>query len=154
MENDGEGDGLISGQGAVASSTEQPLRLPCGCPGAKHRLVLQQPRLFAQKCAMVIGASIALIPLLLIQSSLPGALYASLLVVIHVAVLVVYLWRVSYFSLDPNRTALAMRTLGLGFSIWLLSVAGGSAGKSLPVGAAFRLLAVFLRLPLLAGNTL
>jgi len=93
-------------------------------PG-NRRLVLLQPSLFLRKTALVVVASYALLPLLVYKSSLPGALYAALLVLIHVGVLFVYLYRVQFGALDVDRISLGGRVLGLVVTVWLLTVVSG-----------------------------
>lgn len=87
-----------------------------------YRFVLQDPSLFVRKALLVFGASIALIPLLMMKATMPSSLYAIFLIVLHVAVLVVYFYRVRWQQLDADCKSLCARLLGLGISIWLLSV--------------------------------
>jgi len=93
--------------------------------GNNRKLVLLNPALFLRKTALIILASYSLLPLLLYKSSLPGALYASLLIVIHVGVLIVYVYKVRFRDLDVDRLSLGGRVLGLVTVIWLLTVVSG-----------------------------
>ena len=97
------------------------LPIPNACLG-QRRLVLRQPRLCMHKTALVFLASYALVPLLMSKSRLPSWAYALLLIGIHIGVLLVYLFRVRFMQLDADRRALAARVLGLGVSVWLLTV--------------------------------
>jgi len=87
-----------------------------------RRWILLDPWLFARKTILVVLGSYALIPLIAAKSTLPRYLYVSSLIAIHVAVLGVYLYRVRFRSLDPDRRSLGARVLGLVVMIWLLSV--------------------------------
>jgi len=101
-----------------------PPSLPL-CHIRNRSLVLLKPYLFLRKTVLVIVASYALLPLLLYKSHFPGALYASLLVLIHVGVLVVYCYGVRFGDLDVDRVSLGGRILGLGVVVWLLTVVSG-----------------------------
>lgn len=90
-----------------------------------RRLVLLKPALFLRKVVLVFLASYALLPLLAYKSSMPGALYVSLLVLIHVGVLVLYLYKVAFRDLDVDRVSLGGRILGLAVTTWLLTVVSG-----------------------------
>jgi len=107
-----------------SSSTHHP-SLPLCQITTNRQIVLLNPPLFFRKTILVILASYSLLPLLLYKSSLPGALYASLLIIIHVGVLVVYCYRVRFMDLDVDRLSLGGRILGLGTVIWLLTVVSG-----------------------------
>ena len=90
-----------------------------------RRLVLLKPELFLRKVMLVFVASYALLPLLAYKNSLPGALYVSLLILIHVGVLFLYLYRVTFQDLDVDRLSLGGRILGLVVVTWLLTVVSG-----------------------------
>lgn len=90
-----------------------------------RRLVLLKPTLFLRKVVLVVLASYALLPLLAYKSSIPGALYVSLLIVIHVGVLFLYLYKVAFRKLDVDRLSLGGRILGLCVVTWLLTVVSG-----------------------------
>ena len=93
--------------------------------GSRRRLVLLDPMLFAKKTALVFVASYLLIPLLAEKGAMPAWVYASLLVVIHVGVLGVYLYRVRFRSLDFDRYSLGARILGLALTTLLLFAVSG-----------------------------
>ena len=93
--------------------------------GKTRRLVLLEPRLFLRKACLVIVGSYALIPLLASKSTMPAGLYLTLLLAIHVAVLIVYCYRVKLRSLDIDRVSLGARVLGLLVVTWLLSAVSG-----------------------------
>eukprot|EP01043_Picozoa_sp_COSAG02_P074598 COSAG02_NODE_15004_length_1215_cov_1.352151_2_plen_181_part_00 len=93
--------------------------------GKTRRVVLLEPRLFLRKAVLVVVGSYALIPLLAYKSTMPAGLYLTLLLVIHVAVLVVYCYRVKLRSLDIDRVSLGARVLGLLVVTWMLSAVSG-----------------------------
>ena len=64
----------------------------------------------------------------------------ALLLVIHVGVLVVYLWRVAFCQLDPNWRILGLRIPGLVVSIWLLSVVGSPSDEVDLIGVALQMI--------------
>lgn len=105
----------------LQAQSQSILLCQLGC----YSLVLLKPSLFLRKTVLIVLASYALLPLLLYKSSLPGALYVSLLVLIHVLVLVVYLYGIRFGELDVDRLSLGGRILGLGVTIWLLTVVSG-----------------------------
>ena len=90
-----------------------------------RRLVLLKPELFLRKVVLVFLASYALLPLLAYKNSIPGALYVSLLILIHIGVLFLYLYRVTFRDLDIDRLSLGGRILGLAVVTWLLTVVSG-----------------------------
>ncbi len=69
--------------------------------------------LFLQKTVLVFALSFALIPLIGLKHDLPGLTYAALLVVLHIFVLVAYLYRVRFRDLDPNTRSLVARIVAL-----------------------------------------
>lgn len=87
------------------------------------RAHLTDPRLFAVKTASVFVVSLALVPLVSLKQSLPVLLYAGGLVVLHVAVLVAYFYRVRFRELDPDRRSLVARVVALAAMTYLLYVA-------------------------------
>lgn len=68
----------------------------------------------------VFALTYLLLPLIWFKSSLPAALYASGLVLLHVVVLGVYCYKVHFMQLDPNWRSAAARLLGLAVCIGLL----------------------------------
>lgn len=93
--------------------------------GNARRLVLLDPQLFIKKAVLVVVGSYALIPLLASKSMMPAGLYLTLLLAIHVAVLIVYCYRVRLRSLDFDRVSLGARVLGLLVVTWLLTAVSG-----------------------------
>ncbi len=87
------------------------------------RAHLTDPRLFVVKTASVFVVSLALVPLVALKQSLPVLLYTGGLVVLHIAVLVAYFYRVRFRDLDPNRRSLIARVVALGAVTYLLYVA-------------------------------
>lgn len=97
------------------------------------RFVLSNPRLFAVKTASVFVLSFALVPLLQWKDDLPALLYTGSLVGLHVFILGVYLYRVRFRDLDPDRRSLVARVLGLAITVYLLSATSAfDADSSIP----------------------
>jgi hypothetical protein len=89
--------------------------------------------LFVKKCAFVAALSYALVPLIAYKQEIPVRLFAGGLIVLHVLILVVYLWRVQIRQLDPDWRAFGARIVGLGFAFWLLELATKlEGGKDVP----------------------
>ena len=110
--------------------------------GSARRLVLLDPILFAKKTALVFAASYLLIPLIAEKARMPAWIYASLLVLIHVGVLIIYLYRVRLRSLDMDRISLGARVLGLGFTTWLLFAVSGWQDREDLVKLSWQMLAL------------
>ncbi|MDP6605158.1 MAG: hypothetical protein QF664_02695 [Dehalococcoidia bacterium] len=77
------------------------------------RISLTDRSLFLSKTLIVFAVSFALIPLIGLKHDLPALLYAAALVLLHVFVLAIYLYRVRVRELDPNVRSLAVRVLAL-----------------------------------------
>ena len=114
-------------------------------PGASiMRFVLLNPRLFYSKTAMVFVLSFALIPLLQWKSDLPALAYAGSMVVLHVFILGIYLYRVRFRDLDPDKRSLIARVLGLAITTYLLSTTSSFSAESSTAQLALQMLAVSL----------
>lgn len=97
------------------------------------RFVLSNPRLFLLKTASVFVLSFALVPLLQWKDELPALLYTGSLVALHVFILGIYLYRVRFRDLDPDRRSLVARILGLAITVYLLSATSAfDADSSIP----------------------
>lgn len=83
---------------------------------------LLEPRLFAWKAASVLLLSAALFPVLAIRDGIPAQIYAGALVVLHIAILLIYFYRVRFRELDPDFRALALRVLALIVVSYLLVI--------------------------------
>jgi hypothetical protein len=83
---------------------------------------LLEPRLFLWKAASVLALSAALFPILSVRDGIPATIYAGALVVLHVAILGIYLYRVSFRDLDPDLRALALRVMALVVVSYLLVI--------------------------------
>ena len=84
---------------------------------------LASPRLFLTKTAVIVVASYAFIPLIALHNAgrISAIAYASILVALHVAFIVIYLYRVRWRELDGgDRRSIAARVLGLVACIYLL----------------------------------
>lgn len=86
------------------------------------RLSLTDPRLFAVKTATTVAAAFLLLPLAQFKSDIPSLAYLVGLVVLHVFVLGVYVYRVRVRELDGDVRALVARVVALGVVIYLLLV--------------------------------
>lgn len=83
---------------------------------------LLEPRLFLWKASSVLLLSLLLFPILTYRDGIPATLYAGALVVLHVAILGIYLYRVRFRELDPDMRALTLRVLALIVVSYLLVV--------------------------------
>ena len=110
---------------AAGNNSKEMISLSLCKLSLTRRLVLLKPELFLRKVVLVFVASYMLLPLLAYKNSLPGALYVSLLILIHVGVLFLYLYRVTFRDLDVDRLSLGGRILGLVVVTWLLTVVSG-----------------------------
>ncbi len=84
------------------------------------RIELLDRPLFVRKTIAVFAASLVLLPLLELRSSVPALLYAGSLVVLHVIVLVVYLYRVPMRRLAASWRGVFGRVLALAVVLYLL----------------------------------
>ena len=84
------------------------------------RIELLDRTLFVRKTVSVFAASLVLLPLLEFRSALPALLYALGLVVLHVIVLIIYLYRVPVRQLASSWRGVAVRVLALAVVLYLL----------------------------------
>ncbi|RJQ08288.1 MAG: hypothetical protein C4558_08295 [Dehalococcoidia bacterium] len=97
------------------------------------RFVLSNPRLFVVKTGSVFVLSFALVPLLQWKGDIPALAYTSSLVALHIFILGIYLYRVRFRDLDPDRRSLVARVLGLAITVYLLSATSTfDADSSIP----------------------
>ena len=89
-----------------------------GVPGV--RIELLDRTLFIRKTIAVFAASFLLLPLLELRSAVPALLYVAALVVLHVIVLIVYVFRVPMRKLASSWRGLAARLLALAVVSYLL----------------------------------
>jgi hypothetical protein len=108
------------------------------------RFAISNPRLFLSKTVMVFALSFALIPLLQWKSDIPAIAYAGSMVVLHVFILGIYLYRVRFRDLDPDRRSLVARILGLAITSYLLSTTSSFNAESSVGTLALQMLAVSL----------
>ena len=83
---------------------------------------LLEPRLFLWKAASVLLLSAALFPILSVKDGIPATIYTGALVVLHVVILGIYLYRVRFRDLDPDIRALALRVMALVVVTYLLLI--------------------------------
>lgn len=83
---------------------------------------LLEPRLFVWKAASVLLLSAALFPVLSFRDGIPATIYAGALVVLHIAILGIYFYRVRFRDLDPDVRALALRVIALVVVSYLLVI--------------------------------
>ena len=84
------------------------------------RIELLDRTLFIRKTIAVFAASFLLLPLLELRSAVPALLYVAALVVLHIIVLIVYVFRVPMRELATSWRGLAARILGLAVVSYLL----------------------------------
>lgn len=84
------------------------------------RVELTEPALFIQKTVTVFVVSFALIPLVGFKSDIPAMLYVVSLVVLHLFVLAIYLYRVRIRELDPDARSVIARLLAVAVVVYLL----------------------------------
>lgn len=84
------------------------------------RIELLNRTLFIRKTIAVFAASFLLLPLLELRSAVPALLYVAALVVLHIIVLIVYVFRVPMRELATSWRGLAARILGLAVVSYLL----------------------------------
>lgn len=87
------------------------------------RASLTNPRLFILKTLSVFALSLALVPLVAMKQQFPAVLYAGGLVVLHIVVLLVYVYRVRFRDLDADRRSLIARVVALAVVSYLLFAA-------------------------------
>ena len=95
---------------------------------------LASPRLFLTKTAVIVVASYAFIPLIALHNAgrISAIAYASILVALHVAFIVIYLYRVRWRELDGgDRRSIAARVLGLCACVYLLFLVAGHLADGL-----------------------
>ena len=83
---------------------------------------LLEPRMFVWKAVSVLLLSAALFPVLSVKDGIPATVYAVALVVLHIAILGIYLYRVRFRDLDPDARALALRVIALIVVSYLLVI--------------------------------
>ncbi len=84
------------------------------------RVELADTSLFIQKTVTVFAVSFALIPLVGLKSDIPATLYVVSLVVLHLFVLAIYLYRVRIRELDPDARSVVARLLAVAVVVYLL----------------------------------
>ena len=88
----------------------------------KWRFRFTDFRLFLVKTAVVVVASYAFIPLILLHNKgeITALVFALILVGLHLAFIVIYLYKVKFRELDPDWRSLSFRILGLCACLGLL----------------------------------
>ena len=84
------------------------------------RIELLDRQLFVRKTIAVFASSFVLLPLLEFRNTVPALLYAAALVVLHVIVLVIYLYRVTPSQLVESWRGVTGRVLALAVVFYLL----------------------------------
>ncbi len=106
------------------------------------RIELLDKPLFIRKTVAVFVASFVLLPLLEFRSSVTALLYAASLVVLHVIVLVLYLYRVPLRRLAASWRGVAGRVLALVVVFYLLVLLSSFDEDASRAALALQLLAV------------
>jgi hypothetical protein len=95
------------------------------------RFTLVDRRLFIRKTAIATAAAYLLLPLTAFRTDVPAAICLGALVVLHIFVLGIYLYRVRVSELDPDLRSLVARVAALVVVVYLLyAVSGLGAGAS------------------------
>lgn len=94
------------------------------------RFAIVDPRLLLWKSASVFALSFALLPLVALKSDVPAIAYAGSLVALHVVIVAIYLYRVRFRELDPDRRSLIARVGGLVLTSYLLIAASKFGAES------------------------
>ncbi len=84
------------------------------------RVELTDSALFITKTVTVFAVSFALLPLVDLKSDIPAMLYVVSLVVLHLFVLAIYLYRVRVRELDPDARSVVARLLAVAVVVYLL----------------------------------
>lgn len=84
------------------------------------RLSMEERRLFIRKTVTVLLASLALVPLTAGKSEVPASLYLGALVVLHIFILGLYLYRTQVRDLDQDWRSLLARVFALAVVVYLL----------------------------------
>lgn len=87
-----------------------------------RRLTIEDPRLFIVKSVSVFVLAFMLLPLVAVKDGLPATIYAGGLVVLHLVILAIYLYRVRFQDLDADRRSLIARLVALAVMTYLLMV--------------------------------
>ncbi len=122
----------------MTASTSQSRGMTVG----RRRLSIEDPRLFAVKTVSVFALAFALLPLVSVKDGLPATLYAGGLVLLHVVILGVYLYRVRFQDLDSDRRSLIARLVALAVMTYLLMVVSSFDPDSSMGTLALQMLAV------------
>jgi hypothetical protein len=89
-----------------------------------------QPRVFLWKAASVYALTALIFPLLRFKDGIPAIAYVGALLLLHVVVLALYLYRTQVRSLDSDWRSLAARVAALVFMGYLLAVVGRSGASA------------------------
>ena len=108
------------------------------------RLAMTDWRLFLAKTASVLVLTALVAPLVLVKGGIPATAYLIGLVVLHVIVLALYVYRVRFRQLDPDARSLAMRIGALVAVGYLLAVVSRFDGQTPTSSLLAQLAAVFV----------
>lgn len=106
------------------------------------RARLVDARLFVVKTVSVFVLSLALVPLVALKQELPVLLYAGGLVVLHIFVVGIYVYRVRFRDLDPDWRSLVARVLALAVVTYLLFAGSSFAPDASLVTLTMQMVAV------------
>jgi hypothetical protein len=102
----------------MTASTSEPRGMTVG----RRRLTIEDPRLFVVKSVSVFVLAFMLLPMVAVKDGLPAMLYAGGLVLLHLVILGIYLYRVRFQDLDADRRSLIARLVALAVMTYLLMV--------------------------------
>jgi len=90
------------------------------CPSLQ--VSVDNSTLFKQKIATLFAVTVALIPLIRYKNQVPAEVFISSMIGLHVAILVLYLWRTNWKAIKASPSSLVTRMTGCAFFIFLLTL--------------------------------
>jgi len=117
---------------------------------------IDQPKLFIKKLGILLGVTIVLVPLIHYKAMLPLYGYVVLLLLLHVYILYIYLWRINWRLLRTHRLGFILRLLGIGlfgYILTLLKFQGATTIVLLNIAAAVAVHAFILLLLMTTETT-
>lgn len=84
------------------------------------RLSVDDPRLLSIKIVTEFAAAFALLPLISEKARFPSLLYVGFLLVLHLVVLVAYVYRVRFRELNPDWRSLVARLVAVAVVVYFL----------------------------------
>lgn len=88
----------------------------------KFKWKLISPELFIKKLALLCLATLLLVPLVYYKLEIPAMSYLVILIVIHLIFLFLYLFKVEWRSLTPNKITFILRLAAVIFFAYILAI--------------------------------